>query len=144
MPRTVISNREWFAGLLPEGVTIRLSQRMVRRFGHVEYRRVRGQRVVAEIALNIDLMIEGNERPLLDTLMHEMAHVEAWVRCGHVGHGEPWRRIALRVGCEVNASSHMRIRRRRNTEVTWVPDLDSFLMLARRRMEPRRPALRKA
>jgi hypothetical protein len=124
-------NRERFGNRLPEEVTIRLSGRMKRRFGHVEYRRGRG-RGIAEIGLNIELLLEGNEYPLLDTLLHEMAHIEAWVVHGHRGHGEPWERIAARVGCEVNAASHMRIRRRRNgADIMHVPDLDQFLASAR-------------
>jgi hypothetical protein len=57
-----------------------------------------------------------------------MAHVEAWVVFGHRGHGQPWKVIAQRLGCEVNASSCVRIRRRRIGAGTLrVPDLDSFL-----------------
>jgi len=137
-------NREWFADRLPPDVTIRFSRRMVRRFGHVEYGRNRGGvRRIVEIALNIDLLLEENERHLVDTLLHEMAHVEAWVILGHRGHGEPWRRVAARVGCEVNAASRVRLRRRRNgSDVTRVPDLDALLEIARvriRRNGSRRP-----
>jgi hypothetical protein len=134
-------NRERFYERLPEDVTIRLSARMKRRFGHVEYKR-RG-RGIAEIGLNIELLLEGNEYPLLDTLLHEMAHVEAWVIDAHRGHGEPWEVIARRVGCEVNAASHMRIRRRRNgTDVTNVPDLDQFLAGAGRKSRSSRLLVR--
>jgi hypothetical protein len=126
-------NRERFAGRLPDDVPIRLSQRMQRRFGHVEYRQGRGARAIVEIGLNVDLLIGGNERPLLDTMLHEMAHVEAWIVHAHRGHGEEWERIAQRVGCEVNALSHTRIRRRRrSSDVTHVPDLDALLVTARR------------
>jgi len=125
-------NRDRFYDRLPQEITIRLSSRMKRRFGHVEYKH-RG-RGIAEIGLNIELLLEGNEYPLMDTLLHEMAHIEAWMVHGHRGHGEPWEVIARRVGCEVNAASHMRIRRRRGiTEVTNVPDLDQFLAGAGRR-----------
>lgn len=125
-------NRERFGGRLPNDVPIRLSPRMKRRFGHVEYRRGRGARAIVEIGLNIDLLLEGNEYPLLDTLLHEMAHVEAWIVHGHRGHGEPWERIAARVGCEIHAASHMRIRRRRfGHDVTHIPDLDRLLAVAR-------------
>lgn len=129
-------NREWFGNRLPPDVNIRLSSRMTRRFGHVEYRRGRsGERRIVEIALNIDLLLEANERHLVDTLLHEMAHVEAWVVFGHRGHGEPWRRVAQRVCCEVNAASRMRLRRRRKSEeVKRIPDLDAFLEAARTRI----------
>jgi hypothetical protein len=134
-------NRERFYGRLPEEIPIRLSQRMQRRFGHVEYRRGKGARAIVEIGLNIDLLLQGNERPLLDTLLHEMAHVEAWLVYGHRGHGEEWERIAERVGCEVHASSHMRIRRRRaGLDTAWVPNLDAFLAAARGFARTRRPA----
>jgi hypothetical protein len=135
-------NRERFDGRLPENVRMRLSQRMVRRFGHVEYRRRNDARAIAEIALNIDLLLEGNERPLLDTMLHEMAHIEAWVVRGHRGHGLPWQRVAERVGCEVNSHSHVRIRRRRNgTEVTRVPDLDALLHVLRDRRNGNKPGM---
>jgi predicted SprT family Zn-dependent metalloprotease len=54
---------------------------------------------MVEIALNIDLMAEGSERQLRDTLLHEMAHAEAWLVHGERGHGAHWRRIARRLGC---------------------------------------------
>jgi hypothetical protein len=128
-------NRASFGDRLPEEVTIRLSNRMVRRFGHVEYRRPRnGVRTIVELGLNIDLLLEQNERHLLDTMLHEMAHIEAWVVHGHRGHGEPWQRIARRVGCEVNAASRVRMRRRRfGADADRVPDLDSLITAARER-----------
>jgi predicted SprT family Zn-dependent metalloprotease len=135
-------NRARFHGCLPENVSMRLSQRMIRRFGHVEYhRRRQDARAIAEIAINIDLLLEGNERPLIDTLLHEMAHIEAWIVHGHRGHGEPWERIAERVGCEVNSHSHVRIRRRRNgADVTRVPDLDALIESVSRPTKGRRDA----
>src|SRR5690606_14868616 len=73
-------NATHFRGALPGELPIRLSDRMSRRFGHVSYARTtRGDRKVAELALNIDLLLPGNERALLDTLLHEMAHIEAWL-----------------------------------------------------------------
>jgi hypothetical protein len=128
-------NRESFRNRLPEEVTIRLSNRMVRRFGHVEYRRPRnGIRGIVELGLNIDLLLEHNDRHLLDTMLHEMAHIEAWIVHGHRGHGEPWQRIAHRVGCEVNAASRVRMRRRRfGVDADRVPDLDGLIAAARER-----------
>ena len=115
-------NRDKFRGRLPADTTLRLSNRMSRRLGHVQYAQSRHGRSVEEIALNIDLMIPGNERHLVDTMLHEMAHVEAWLMHGHREHGDAWKAIARRVGCEDRACSHIRIRRRRNGRpVTAVP-----------------------
>lgn len=108
-----VLNRTHFDGRLPDLLPVRLSDRMTRRLGHVQYGRSSTQRAVTEIALNIDLLLEGNERALLDTLLHELAHAEAWLCHGHRGHGRTWRAIASRVGCEARACSAMRIRRRR-------------------------------
>jgi hypothetical protein len=126
-------NAHLFEGRLPEDLPLRWSDRMARRYGHVEYRHVNGQApCISELALNVDLMLPGNERHLLDTLVHEMAHVEAWVLHGQRGHGPIWRRIARRAGCEVRALSHVRIRRRRDADPGHVPDLGRLLARARR------------
>lgn len=118
-------NATHFQAALPRTLPIRLSDRMSRRFGHVSYARTaNGERKVAELALNIDLLLPGNEKALVDTLLHEMAHVEAWLVHGHREHGRIWRSIARRVGCEAKACTHMRLRRRRRGgEVTDVPAL---------------------
>lgn len=116
-------NHSHFTGTLPDLLPVRLSDRMSRRLGHVSYTSVRGERAVLEIALNVDLMLETNEQALFDTLLHEMAHAEAWLTHGHRGHGGVWRGIAKRVGCEARACSDMHIRRRRrNTDLTRVPE----------------------
>lgn len=117
-------NRSRFGGRLPEELPLRLSSRMSRRLGHVRYhRREDGARVAVELALGVDLLLEGNERQLIDTLLHEMAHVEAWLAHGHRGHGAPWQRIARRVGCEPRACTRAKIARRasRRARVTRVP-----------------------
>ena len=106
-------NRAHFGGALPELTPVRLSDRMTRRLGHVQYGRDPDRRSIIEIALNVDLLLPGNEAALLDTLLHELAHAEAWLSHGHRGHGRTWRRIAARVGCDARACSDMRIRRRR-------------------------------
>jgi hypothetical protein len=106
-------NRVHFAGALPELLPVRLSDRMRRRLGHVQYGSGSQQRTVSEIALNVDLLLPGNGRALRDTLLHEMAHVEAWLLHGQRGHGRVWQCVARRVGCEARACSEMRIRRRR-------------------------------
>lgn len=134
-------NRRRFQNRLPERLPLRLSDRMRRRFGHVQYSQKRnGERVVAELALNIDLLIPGNERHLVDTLLHEMAHVEAWLRHAHRDHGEAWRRIAERVGCDARACSNVRIRHRRANKgrVTQVPDLPVAALLGPARRRPGR------
>jgi hypothetical protein len=106
-------NRSHFGGALPELLPVRLSDRMRRRLGHVQYAGGTASRAVTEIALNVDLLLPGNERALRDTMLHELAHAEAWLRHGQRGHGRIWQRIAARVGCEPLACSVMRIRRRR-------------------------------
>lgn len=111
-----------FSGTLPRDIPLRVSDRMSRRFGHIHYTKRGGNRVVVEIALNVDLFLRGNERHLEETLLHEMAHAEAWLEHGHRGHGPLWRAIAGRVGCEPRACSRVRIRRRpRGTRVTDIP-----------------------
>jgi len=115
-----------FAGRLPERVRIRISDRMASRFGHMRYHTCRsGERVVLEIAINVALFLPGNESNLLDTMLHEMTHVEAWLFHGDRGHGRVWRSIARRVGCEARACSAKIIRRRRRgaPPITRVPSL---------------------
>src|SRR5690606_14322713 len=106
-------NAERFGARLPADLPLRLSRRMTRRLGHVRWhRRADGTRIVVELALNPDLFLVGNEAQLRDTLLHEMAHVEAWLEHGSAGHDAVWRRIARRVGCEPRACTRARIRRR--------------------------------
>ena len=115
-------NTTYFAGRLPPELPLRASDRMSSRFGHIQYARRNGRREVTEIALNIDLFLRGNERHLAETLLHEMAHAEAWLVHGERGHGAVWRSIAHRVGCEARALSGVRIRRRsRGARVVDVP-----------------------
>lgn len=92
-------NAAHFGGRLPKRLTLRLSDRMTRRLGHMRYHRESdGTRRVIELAFNRDLFRPGNEALLRDTILHEMAHVEAWLEHGHAGHGAIWKRIARRVG----------------------------------------------
>lgn len=115
-------NRTHFNGSLPGDIPLRVSDRMSRRFGHIHYTKRGGTRAVLEIALNVDLLLRGNERHLEETMLHEMAHAEAWLVHGHRGHGPIWRTIARRVGCEPRACSRVRIRRRpRGSRVTDIP-----------------------
>lgn len=118
-------NQERFGGRLPELLPVRLSNRMSSRLGHVTYGRTpAGARTCEEIALNVDLMLAGNEPVMRDTLVHEMAHAEAWLQHGHRGHGRIWQTVARRVGCEPRACTDVRIRQRsgRRAVVTRVPE----------------------
>jgi predicted SprT family Zn-dependent metalloprotease len=86
-------------------------------------------RRVAEIALNVDLMLEGNGIERVDTLLHEMAHVADYLLGGHRGHGKSWRDWARRVGCRPERlyDRPVRRRRRRSVAVTRVPPLPPAL-----------------
>ncbi len=107
-------NRVHFRGRLPDDLPLRISFRMSRRFGQVQlHNGERGERIALELAVNADLLLAENERELVDTLLHEMAHVEAWMRHGDRGHGPVWKAVARRVGCEDSACTATRIRRRR-------------------------------
>jgi hypothetical protein len=121
-----------FDSRLPLNFPMRISDRMASRFGHMRYHTMRnGERIVLEIAVNLNLFAPGNERNLLDTLLHEMTHVEAWLMHGHRAHGATWKRIARRVGCEPRACSARIIRRRRRglpplervPDASWLPAL---------------------
>lgn len=104
-------NRERFGGRLP-GVPLRVSHRMTRALGTIAYEEVGEARGVREIAISADLLLPGNQAILMDTLLHEMAHGEAWLRHGHQGHGPIWRRIARRVGCTPRALTRTAVRGR--------------------------------
>jgi hypothetical protein len=98
-----------------------------------------------QLALNIDLLLPGNEKALLDTMLHEMAHVEAWLVHGHREHGRIWRDVARRVGCEAKACTHMRMRRRKGGDaVTHVPKLKLPTAPAGPPLKAARSGLRKA
>lgn len=118
-------NRTRFNDRLPPDMTVRLSNRMVSRYGQLVPGEGNGKRWIVEIALNVDLMLEGNGRERIDTLVHEMAHAADWLFNGELGHGPGWRRWARYAGCSENACSANRIRRRRRgvRHVTRVPRL---------------------
>ena len=114
-------NAEKFAGRLPD-IPLRVSRRMTRSLGTIRYGRgtdagegVAGRigagRTVAEIAISAQLIEPGNRAVLEDTLLHEMAHAEAWLLHGHRGHGRIWRRVARRVGCRPRAVRDERVAR---------------------------------
>lgn len=103
-------NRDCFQGLLPP-IPLRISGRMSRSLGTIRYGPAGGataapaaSRTVQEIAIASDLLLPANRGSLEDTLLHEMAHAEAWLRHGHRGHGRLWRRVAERVGCTPRAT----------------------------------------
>ena len=115
-----------FNGVLPDGIRLRVSDRMASRFGHMRYHTCNtGERLALEIAVNVSLFLPGNDTNLLDTMLHEMTHVEAWLEHGDRGHGRVWRSVARRVGCEPRACSAKSIRRRRrgSAPITRVPSI---------------------
>ena len=118
-------NRTRFDGRLPDDVPLRLSRRMTTRFGQMLPGYRDGVRHIVELALNVDLMLEGNGRERIDTLLHEMAHGAEWLFDGEVGHGPGWRFWARYAGCSVKACTDAPIRRRASDHlhVTRVPRL---------------------
>jgi hypothetical protein len=130
--RTVYAyfNHTRFSGGLPHDLPVRLSDRMKSALGHMLPAPDEGSdRRVAEIALNVDLMLEGNGVERIDTLLHEMAHVADYLLSGHRGHGKSWRDWARRVGCRPERlyDRPVRRRRRRSVAVTRVPPLPPAL-----------------
>lgn len=105
-------NDERFGGRLP-AVPLRVSRRMSRSLGTISYAGEDGVRSVRQITISADLLLPRNRAILEDTLLHEMAHAEAWLVHGHRGHGAIWRRVAVRVGCVPRAITEARVRRQR-------------------------------
>lgn len=123
-------NKTRFGDSLPAEVPIRLSTRMTSSLGHMLPGEGRPEeRYVAEIALNADLMLEGNGAERVDTLLHEMAHVADYLSSGHRDHGRTWREWALRIGCvpETLYDRPVRRRQRLGEPVTRVPPLPHAL-----------------
>jgi hypothetical protein len=93
-------NRERFDGRLPAEVPLRISRRMRTRLGHFVPRSAAdGTRDAGEIALNHALLRLGAEAELEETMLHEMAHLEAWLLHGSRSHDRLWRACARRAGC---------------------------------------------
>jgi hypothetical protein len=120
-----------FEGRLPADLPIRLSSRMRSSLGHVIVGR-KGEeeegRYVIEIALSVDLMLEGNGAERVDTLLHEMAHAADWLFDGHHGHGASWKEWARRAGCRADVRYDRPFTRRgHNGPVTRVPPLPAAL-----------------
>ena len=118
-------NRTRFDGRLPDQVPLRLSNRMTTRVGQMVPGVRNGIRYILELALNVDLMLEGNGRERIDTLVHEMAHGAEWLFDGKIGHGPGWRRWARYAGCNETACAEEPIRRRApgDAHATRVPRL---------------------
>ena len=118
-------NRTRFDGRLPEEIPIRLSNRMKARIGQMIPELRNGVRYVRELTLTVDLMLEGNGRERIDTLVHEMAHAADWLFRGKLDHGPSWRAWARYAGCKDTACADEPIRRRgrRAVTVTRVPRL---------------------
>lgn len=119
-------NRTRFAGVLPDDIPLRLSNRMRTALGHMMPGRERdGRRHVVEIALNVDLLLPDNEAVRVDTLLHEMAHAADYLTSGQRGHGASWRAWARHVGCRPERLQERSVvrRRGRRAPVTRVPPL---------------------
>jgi hypothetical protein len=134
-------NATRFEGRLPMDLPIRLSDRMRSALGHMLPGSDEGSnRAVAEIALNVDLMLEGNGAERVDTLLHEMAHAADYLLSGQRGHGKSWRMWARRAGCRPERlyDRPVRRRRRKNLSVTRVPPLPAALASLERATQPGR------
>lgn len=124
-------NRTRFHGALPADLPVRLSNRMKTALGHMRPGASDGEdRYVAEIALNVDLLLVGNGAERVDTLLHEMAHAADYLESGSRGHGRSWRAWARRVGCRPQTlhDRPVRYRSRRRDRVTRVPPLPAPLL----------------
>lgn len=102
-------NEERFQNALPPDVHLRLSNRMRSRLGHMRGHVSTGRRIVVEIALSADLLLDGNQDVLNDTLLHEMAHAADWLVHGGRGHGTTWKAWARMVGCEPRACTRAEV-----------------------------------
>ena len=122
-------NTTRFEGRLPADLPIRLSSRMRSSLGHVIVgEKAAEERHVVEIALSVDLMLEGNGSERVDTLLHEMAHAADWLFDGHHGHGASWKEWARRAGCRADVRyDRPFMRRGHNGPVTRVPPLPAAL-----------------
>jgi hypothetical protein len=93
-------NRERFGGRLPADVPLRISGRMRTRLGHFVPRTAEdGSRVAGEIAISRALLRVASAAEIEETMLHEMAHADAWIFHGSRGHDRPWRECARRAGC---------------------------------------------
>lgn len=120
-----------FGGALPDDVPVRLSSRMKSALGHMlPGTSEDGERQIAEIALNVDLMLPGNGPERIDTILHEMAHVADYLATGSRGHGRSWKEWARRSGCQPTTlyERPVRFRKHRRVPVERVPPLPPGLL----------------
>ncbi len=110
---------------LPHELPLRLSHRMRSTLGWVALGEREGARAVGELALNLDLMLEVNDELRVEVMLHEMAHIEAWLLHGDRGHGAAWKAIARRVGCRPRArfDTQVTARPHRRDRILRVPPL---------------------
>jgi len=122
-------NQTRFGQILPVDVPVRLSSRMNSALGHMLPGGGEDERYVVEIALNVDLMLEGNGAERVDTLLHEMAHAADYLVNGNRDHGRTWREWASRVGCTPKTLYDRSVYRRpsRGVAVHRVPPLPPAL-----------------
>lgn len=127
-------NQTRFGGCLPADIPVRLSRRMKSALGHMRPGEdPESGRFVAEIALNVDLLLPGNGPERIDTLLHEMAHAADYLETGHRGHGPSWRSWAARAGCRPSTlyDRPVRFRAHRTETVSRVPPLPAPLRTTR-------------
>ena len=64
---------------VPRTLPLRLISRFRSRLRQMVPGDCADKRVVLEIALNVDLMMQGSGRERVDTIVHEMAHAAYWI-----------------------------------------------------------------
>jgi hypothetical protein len=94
-------NAKHFGGCLPADMPLRWSSRLVRTVGIFAAVGGGQDRRAGGIVMSLALALPGNPAVYRDTLLHEMAHAEAWLIDGDGGHGGAWQRVARRVGARV-------------------------------------------
>ena len=58
-----------------------------------------------EIEINPKL-IQIDEKEVWNTVLHELAHLVAWKRNRHRGHGQPWRQACIDLGIPLESVTH--------------------------------------
>jgi len=117
-------SRDRFGGVLPAPLPLVWSYRMTSTLGSCRMVRTPGGRRVIDIGMNPSLLLAGNEAPLRDTLVHEMAHAAAWITRGDGGHGAAWKEIAAAAGCDPRSRCRAspRLRLHAGERVTRCPE----------------------
>jgi hypothetical protein len=95
-------NAELWGGKLPQLlVTLQRKPRMMGHFAPERYQHRRGSELIHEIALNPDCFVGQSDEQILDTLVHEMAHVwqQSFGKPGRRGyHNRQWGAEMKRIG----------------------------------------------